>query len=165
MAFLTLALAALSSGPTAPTVDWAAVARRARRPTSTTATTCETTAAMINALVPELLETFNVSSMSVGLICNHSVRVSAGFGVADRENHINASDSTLYQIASNSKLFTSTLLLQLEEEGHVDLDTREPPAGTNPELGSLYPCCLSLILYSTPHVDSGACCESALRVQ
>lgn len=115
----------VASGPRMPAHDWASVARQASLARSTDATPpspCSNAISVINGLAPRLLAQFNVSGMSVGLICNHTVVLATGFGVADRENGITASDTTRYQIASNTKLFTSTLLLQLADEGRLDLD-------------------------------------------
>ena len=52
---------------------------------------------------------FNVTGMSVGVVCNHSVAYVGGFGWADAEATPKqpASKSTLYQVASNSKAFVS----------------------------------------------------------
>jgi D-alanyl-D-alanine carboxypeptidase len=44
-----------------------------------------------------------------------------GFGLADRAFNIPASSTTRYRIASITKLFTSVLVLQLRDEGKIDL--------------------------------------------
>jgi D-alanyl-D-alanine carboxypeptidase len=46
------------------------------------------------------------------------------FGFADRAFAIPATASTRYKIASITKLFTSVLVLQLDDEGKLDLDAR-----------------------------------------
>lgn len=45
-----------------------------------------------------------------------------GLGFADYANQIEATKDTPYRLASVSKTFASTLILQLVEEGSVDLD-------------------------------------------
>ncbi len=46
----------------------------------------------------------------------------AGFGVTSVENPLPITPDTLFQVGSISKTFTSTLLMQLAEQGRVDLD-------------------------------------------
>src|SRR5688500_12276715 len=49
------------------------------------------------------------------------------FGVAERAFGTPVDDSTRYRIASITKLFTSVLILQLHQEGRVDVNA---PIGT-----------------------------------
>jgi len=44
------------------------------------------------------------------------------FGLADREHNVPNADHTVYWVASITKLFTSTLILQLAEQRRLDLD-------------------------------------------
>ncbi|WP_256760458.1 serine hydrolase [Cohnella sp. WQ 127256] len=51
------------------------------------------------------------------------VLFSKGYGYADKGNKLKADpDSTRYRVASISKLFTATAIMQLEEQGKVKLD-------------------------------------------
>jgi CubicO group peptidase (beta-lactamase class C family) len=45
-----------------------------------------------------------------------------GFGFADRENKIPATPDTLFHLASITKTFAATLIMQLVEQGELDLD-------------------------------------------
>ncbi len=47
---------------------------------------------------------------------------SAGFGVTSLENPLPVTPDTLFQVGSISKTFTGTLLMQLAEQGKLDLD-------------------------------------------
>ena len=47
---------------------------------------------------------------------------SAGFGVTSVENPLPVTPETLFQVGSISKTFTGTLLMQLAEQGRIDLD-------------------------------------------
>ena len=47
---------------------------------------------------------------------------SAGFGYADKEKGIAVTPRTLFDLASVSKVFTATAVMQLVEEGAIDLD-------------------------------------------
>ena len=46
-----------------------------------------------------------------------------GFGYADEANQILASEETIYRVGSISKLFTATAVMQLAEQGRIDIDT------------------------------------------
>lgn len=46
------------------------------------------------------------------------------FGLADRAFDVPADNTTRYRIASITKLFTSVLILQLHEQGKLDIDGR-----------------------------------------
>ncbi|UGQ46292.1 serine hydrolase domain-containing protein [Massilia endophytica] len=46
----------------------------------------------------------------------------AAYGVADLENNVPVSLNSAFQLASTTKLFTSTLLMQLVGEGKIELD-------------------------------------------
>lgn len=49
-------------------------------------------------------------------------RYGRAFGLADRANAVPAAMSTRYRVASITKLFTSVLILQLAQEGRLDLN-------------------------------------------
>ena len=70
---------------------------------------CSEVSAFVEKVAAQALKDFNVTGMSVGVVCNHSVAYVGGFGWADAEATPKqpASKSTLYQVASNSKAFVS----------------------------------------------------------
>ena len=53
------------------------------------------------------------------------------FGLANRAFEIPNTPDTRYWIASITKLFTSTLILQLQEQGRIDLDATIRPVCPN----------------------------------
>jgi CubicO group peptidase (beta-lactamase class C family) len=53
---------------------------------------------------------------------DENVLWSEGFGYADIENQLKASPDTSYYLASLTKTFASTVILQLVEQGKLDLD-------------------------------------------
>ena len=59
--------------------------------------------------------------LSAAVIHDQEVVWSKGFGYADVENGIAAAHDTIYRVASISKLFTSTALMQLKEKGKLNL--------------------------------------------
>ncbi len=61
-------------------------------------------------------------SIGVGIGVGDDVVYAAGFGDADVERHIAATERTRYRIASHSKVFTATAILALVHEGTLRLD-------------------------------------------
>lgn len=63
-----------------------------------------------------------VPGMSVLIVDDQEVLWSGAFGMADMENKVKATPSTLYSICSISKLFTSVAIMKLYDEGKLRLD-------------------------------------------
>src|SRR5258708_22641248 len=61
--------------------------------------------------------------MSVGIVHKDQILFCKGYGYADRARQVRANEMTCYRIASFSKIFTTVALLQLVEQGKLDLDT------------------------------------------
>lgn len=76
-------------------------------------------------------ERWNVPGISVGVLRDGEVEA-AGYGVTSLEADQTVTSETLFEIGSNSKVFTTTLLMTLVDEGKVDLDAS--PAEYLPEL-------------------------------
>jgi CubicO group peptidase (beta-lactamase class C family) len=68
-----------------------------------------------------------IVGLSVAIVDSNGILLSDGFGKADKENDILADDSTLFPIASITKTFTGIAIMQLVEQGLIDLDK---PIGT-----------------------------------
>jgi D-alanyl-D-alanine carboxypeptidase len=60
--------------------------------------------------------------LSIGIVFDQQLVWAKGFGYADLERKVPATPTTLYRIASITKLFTSTAILQLRDEGKLQLD-------------------------------------------
>ncbi|MBI9045551.1 MAG: serine hydrolase [Anaerolineaceae bacterium] len=60
--------------------------------------------------------------LSIGIVYDQELIWAKGFGFADREKENKASASSIYRIASITKLFTSTGILQLRDAGKLNLD-------------------------------------------
>jgi CubicO group peptidase (beta-lactamase class C family) len=58
----------------------------------------------------------------VGVVANQELVWAAGFGFADTKAHIPMSPATKFRMASHSKLFTATAVMQLREQGKLGLD-------------------------------------------
>ena len=62
-----------------------------------------------------------VPGLSAALVHDQDVVWSGGFGYADSERQIEATEKTIYSICSISKLFTSIGVMQLRDQGLIDL--------------------------------------------
>jgi serine beta-lactamase-like protein LACTB, mitochondrial len=80
-----------------------------------------------NKLLDEYLTQYllvkNVPSISAGLMAQGKITWLKSVGIADIENNVTVSTSSLYRIASISKPITAVAILQLWERGLVSLDT------------------------------------------
>jgi CubicO group peptidase (beta-lactamase class C family) len=76
-------------------------------------------------------------SLSIAVVRDQQIVFSRAFGAADVENGIPATTRTIYRIASMTKLFSATLLMQLAERGVVHLD--DPLVKYVPEYKPDYP--------------------------
>ena len=72
--------------------------------------------------VETLMARHDVVGATVILVDGQEVAWARGFGYADREKGVLASPESVYMIASLTKLFTATAVMQLVEDGKVDLD-------------------------------------------
>ena len=70
----------------------------------------------------ELRTLLKIPGMSAVIVKDQKVLWVKGFGFADFENRIPATPDTLYSIASLTKTFAATLIMQLVEQGKLDLD-------------------------------------------
>ncbi len=63
-----------------------------------------------------------VTGLSVALVDDKGLIWAQGFGYADKENNIPATPQTVYRVASISKIFTATAIMQLAEQGRINVD-------------------------------------------
>ena len=74
-----------------------------------------------------------VPGMSVAVLRGDSVLLIRGYGYANVEHHVPATDSTVYAVGSVSKQFTAAATVMLAEQGRLRLDdpiTRYLPEGS-----------------------------------
>jgi len=69
-----------------------------------------------------LRKELKIPALSAGIVKNGRLIWARGFGYADLEAEIPATPHTPYHLASLTKTFASTIVLQLVEEGRVSLD-------------------------------------------
>ena len=80
--------------------------------------------AFMDGIVEAQLEAYNIAGAVVAVVKDGSLFFAKGYGYADLKgrNRVQA-DKTLFRIASISKLFIWTAVMQLVEQGKLDLDT------------------------------------------
>ncbi|GGB29029.1 serine hydrolase [Flexivirga endophytica] len=83
--------------------------------------TVEEVGAWIEAELPGMLEEAQIPAASVALLADGHI-VSRSAGLLNTATGVEATDDSVFQIGSITKVFTATLVMQLVDEGLVDLD-------------------------------------------
>jgi CubicO group peptidase (beta-lactamase class C family)/predicted TIM-barrel fold metal-dependent hydrolase len=78
-----------------------------------------------------LRERLRIPGLSAVVLRDQQVLWARGFGYADMENRVRATPDTVYPIASITKTFAAELVMQLVEQGRLDLD--EPVSRYSPD--------------------------------
>ena len=77
----------------------------------------------LDALIPSQLQNRNIAGAVVSVVKDGQVLFQKGYGYADvEEKKPVVPDQTLFRPGSISKLFTATAVMQLVEQGKLDLD-------------------------------------------
>jgi CubicO group peptidase (beta-lactamase class C family) len=76
----------------------------------------------IDAYIKEVMERDQIPGVSVGVAKGGEVLVAKGYGYAEMENDVEATEHTVYRIGSVSKQFTSVAIMMLVEQGKLRLD-------------------------------------------
>jgi CubicO group peptidase (beta-lactamase class C family) len=77
--------------------------------------------ARLETLLESLRQELKIPAYSAAIVKNQKVIWAKGFGYADVENKIPATEHTAYHLASLTKTFASTILMQLVQEGKIKL--------------------------------------------
>ncbi len=77
----------------------------------------------IEKMIVEEMEKNSVPGMSVAIALDGRIVYSKGFGYADLENKVPFTAQTVSRIGSVSKTFTALAIMQLVEQGKINLDT------------------------------------------
>lgn len=77
-----------------------------------------------DAYVDQVLKTFDVPGLSVGIVKDGEIVLTKGYGVKKLGDPDPVNEETLFSIASNSKAFTATALAMLIEEGKLKWEDR-----------------------------------------
>jgi len=76
----------------------------------------------IEAAVSGTMSEIGIPGLSLALATDGEIRIANGYGLADVENNVPAKALTVYRLASVSKPITAVAVLQLAEQGLMDLD-------------------------------------------
>jgi CubicO group peptidase (beta-lactamase class C family) len=79
----------------------------------------ETRQEAFESQVDDLRARLRIPGLSVAVVEDQKVVWAKGFGYADYENRIPATPDTVYHIASETKPFAATLVMQLVEQGKM----------------------------------------------
>jgi len=77
--------------------------------------------ALIDPLVEAAMEDGLTPGISVGVMQDGEIVVAKGYGLADVENDVPATEHTVYRIGSVTKQFTAAAIMLLVQEGKLDL--------------------------------------------
>ena len=73
-------------------------------------------------IVTRQLDEYHIAGAAVSIVQDGKIELAKGYGYADIENQIPVTpDETIFRIGSTSKLFTWTAVMQLVEQGKIDL--------------------------------------------
>jgi len=78
--------------------------------------------ARIEAAVSEWMAKHKAPALSIAIVTDNRLLWAKGFGLADPEKKIPATATTVYRLASIAKSITATAVMQLAEQGKIDLD-------------------------------------------
>ena len=76
----------------------------------------------IEAAVSRFMSSTHVPGLSVAVVENGEFEWASGYGFADLENNVPASEQTLFRLGSISKPLTATGAMELWQQGKLDLD-------------------------------------------
>jgi CubicO group peptidase (beta-lactamase class C family)/D-alanyl-D-alanine dipeptidase len=76
----------------------------------------------LQTLIDHEMKDKGLPALSVALVDDQDVIWAKGFGFADPEKKIAATEETVYRVGSVSKLFTDIAVMQLAERGAINLD-------------------------------------------
>jgi CubicO group peptidase (beta-lactamase class C family) len=77
----------------------------------------------LKTMVDEILNRWPTVGLALGVVRNGSLEFFYGHGLADIESNTPITEDTVFRIASITKTFTAIAVMQLWEQGLIDLDT------------------------------------------
>jgi CubicO group peptidase (beta-lactamase class C family) len=77
---------------------------------------------LLDVWIEEQLAYNRIPGLSIGIVYGQELIWSKGYGFSDLETKKPATPETLYRVGSVSKLFTSTAIMQLRDQGKLRLD-------------------------------------------
>lgn len=89
--------------------------------------------AQLETMLENLRQELKIPAYSAAIVKDQKVIWAKGFGFADLEKKIPATEHTPYHLASLTKTFASTIIMQLVQEGKISLDDPVSKYGINLE--------------------------------
>ena len=77
----------------------------------------------IDSIVNKYIYEYTIVGLSIGIVYNDEC-FTKQYGTTDLVNNYPVSDNTMFNVASISKLFTATAIMQLVETGKLNLDDK-----------------------------------------
>ncbi len=77
---------------------------------------------MIERFITHEMADKDLPALSIALVEDQQIVWAKGFGFADPKRKVPATAETVYRVGSVSKLFTDIAIMQLVEQGKIDLD-------------------------------------------
>ena len=77
---------------------------------------------LVTAVIDSLMKTKPVVGLSVAVVKNNRIMYVQSFGYKNLERNIPLTNDCMFRIASISKSFAATAILQLQEEGKLSID-------------------------------------------
>ena len=76
----------------------------------------------IDVEIQKVMAENDLPSVSACVIKDNTITWKQSYGYCDKENQVEATDETIYHVASISKLAIATAIMQLEEQGLINID-------------------------------------------
>lgn len=78
--------------------------------------------AFLDGLVPLQIEANDIAGATIAIVKDGKVLFAKGYGFADMETRTPVTPETMFRVGSITKVFTWTAVMQLVEQGKIDLD-------------------------------------------
>ena len=82
----------------------------------------ETKLPLIDRYIDSVMKAWNIPGLAIGIVYKDQLVYGKGYGYRDLEKKLPVETTTMFPIASNTKLFTATAACMLAAEGKLDLD-------------------------------------------
>jgi CubicO group peptidase (beta-lactamase class C family) len=123
-------------------------------------------AAFFDAALPQQLADYNIPGAAVAVVKDGAILFAQGYGYADLAAQQAASaDQTLFRTGSAAKLFTWTAVMQLAEQGKLDLHTDVNTYLTGFQIPATYPEPITLAHLLTHTAGFEDCAKGAMRAR
>lgn len=81
----------------------------------------QNTTSNIDAIIKREMDERKIPGLQVAVVRDGKIILEKSYGVANLQDHILVTDKTIFPINSCTKVFTATAIMQLMEEGKIDL--------------------------------------------